>query len=122
MILDASALLAILQREPEAAAFAQAIEAASACRVSAATLVEASIVMESSHGPHPATLEVELTPAGVIVGRKGEGLELKLVLESRFAEAARVVYSTELVDDRRRRNRWCRPRRRQRRSGCTGGT
>lgn len=51
MILDTSALLAILQREPEAVAFAQAIEAASVCRVSAATLVEASIVMAGRRGP-----------------------------------------------------------------------
>ena len=50
MILDTSALLAILQDEPERRAFNEAIEAAERRAVSAATLVETSIVIESRYG------------------------------------------------------------------------
>lgn len=46
MILDTSALLAILLLEPEAAAFAEAIEAASVVRLSVAGYVEASITID----------------------------------------------------------------------------
>lgn len=47
MILDTSAILAILFNEPEAAAFAEGIAAADSCRVSAVTYVEAAVVVES---------------------------------------------------------------------------
>lgn len=50
MIVDTSALLAILQDEPERRAFADAIEGAASCRISAANLVEVSIVVEARHG------------------------------------------------------------------------
>jgi ribonuclease VapC len=50
MVIDTSALVAILQDEPERRAFNEAIEAAPSCRISAATLVEASIVFEARHG------------------------------------------------------------------------
>jgi ribonuclease VapC len=46
MILDTSALLAILLREPDAARFASAIEAASVVRMSAANYVEAAIYVD----------------------------------------------------------------------------
>lgn len=50
MVLDTSALLAALQEEPERRAFNVAIEAAGACRLSAASLVEASIVNDARYG------------------------------------------------------------------------
>lgn len=54
MVIDSSAILAILLREPEAAAFAQAIELASVRLISAATLLEAAMVLESRKGAEGA--------------------------------------------------------------------
>ena len=54
MIIDTSAILAILLREPEAERFERAISAASSRRISAATLLEATIVLESRFGPAAA--------------------------------------------------------------------
>jgi len=51
MILDTSALLAILRDEPEAAAYAQAIEAAAKRRMSAGTLLETAILIDASGDP-----------------------------------------------------------------------
>ena len=50
MVVDTSALLAILQDEPERHAIADAIERAEARRVSAANFVEASVVLDARHG------------------------------------------------------------------------
>jgi ribonuclease VapC len=50
MVLDTSALLAILQDEPERRAFNEAIEAADTRAMSIANFVEASIVIESRYG------------------------------------------------------------------------
>ena len=50
MVIDPSAVLAILQNEPERAAFNAAIAAAEQRRLSAASLVELSIVMEARFG------------------------------------------------------------------------
>lgn len=50
MVLDTSALLAILQDEPERRRFNEAIEMADSRRISAATFVEASIVIDSRYG------------------------------------------------------------------------
>ncbi len=50
MVIDTSALLAILQDEPERRAFNQAIEAADSRSISTATFVETSIVIESRYG------------------------------------------------------------------------
>ncbi|MFU8857289.1 MAG: type II toxin-antitoxin system VapC family toxin [Deferrisomatales bacterium] len=50
MVLDTSALLAILQDEPERRVFNEAIESADAVRMSVASLVEASIVIEVRYG------------------------------------------------------------------------
>jgi ribonuclease VapC len=50
MVLDTSALLAILLDEPERRAFNEAIEAAGTRAMSVATLVEISIVLESRSG------------------------------------------------------------------------
>lgn len=50
MVIDTSALLAILQNEPERRAFNLAIEAADSRLISAATFVEVSIVIYSRYG------------------------------------------------------------------------
>ena len=50
MIIDTSAILSILLREPDAERFARAITAASSRRISAATLLETTIVLESRSG------------------------------------------------------------------------
>ncbi len=50
MVIDTSAILAILQREPERRQFVEAIEAADSTRMSVATFVECSIVIESRYG------------------------------------------------------------------------
>ncbi|MGH8676014.1 MAG: type II toxin-antitoxin system VapC family toxin [Burkholderiales bacterium] len=47
MIIDTSAIIAILFNERDAKTYAQAITKADSCRVSAATFVEASIVVEA---------------------------------------------------------------------------
>jgi ribonuclease VapC len=50
MVVDTSALLAILQNEPERRSFNEALESADARLISAATLVETSILVESRYG------------------------------------------------------------------------
>lgn len=50
MVIDSSAVLAILQNEPERRAFNEAIAAAEQCFLSSASLVELSIVMEARFG------------------------------------------------------------------------
>ena len=51
MIIDSSALIAILRNEPDAMLFADAIEDAPARRISAASYVEAAAVIDSSRNP-----------------------------------------------------------------------
>lgn len=51
MIIDSSALIAILRDEPEAAACARAIEAASDRRISADNFLETAIVTDGSRDP-----------------------------------------------------------------------
>jgi ribonuclease VapC len=51
MIVDSSALIAILRNEPEAAAFAEAIESEQFRRISAANYLEAAIVVDGSRDP-----------------------------------------------------------------------
>lgn len=70
MILDTSAIIAILWDEPERSAFNDAISRAGTRQMSAATFVEASIVIEASRGYEGlrdfdlfiAAAGVELTP------------------------------------------------------------
>ena len=50
MVIDTSALLAILQDEPERRAFNEAIESAATRRLSVASFVEVSMVIESRYG------------------------------------------------------------------------
>lgn len=51
MIVDSSALVSILRQEPDARDFAEALERASSVRVSAATLLETSLVIGSRRQP-----------------------------------------------------------------------
>lgn len=51
MILDSSAVVAILRAEPEALAMAQAVDRAEECAISAVSYVEAAIVIDSSRDP-----------------------------------------------------------------------
>lgn len=51
MIVDASALIAILRGEPDARVFATALESASVRRISAASYLEAAIVTDGSRDP-----------------------------------------------------------------------
>ena len=50
MVIDTSALVAILQDEPERRAFNEAIEESGHCVISVATFVEVSIVIEARYG------------------------------------------------------------------------
>ncbi len=50
MVIDPSALIAILSDEPERRAFTEAIERANTRLLSAASFVETSIVIENKHG------------------------------------------------------------------------
>ena len=53
VIVDSSAVIAILRAEPEAEAFAQAIDAAPRCLMSAANFLEAAIVVDRSRTAIP---------------------------------------------------------------------
>ena len=66
MVIDTSAILAILLDEPARRAFNEAIEAAESRVLSAATFVEVSMVIESRHGAEGLRdLDVFLEKAGV---------------------------------------------------------
>ena len=73
MIVDSSAVLAILFSEPDARRHAGAIMAASPCRMSVANVLEASIVVERRGGDSTAheldtllkSAEIELVPVTV---------------------------------------------------------
>jgi ribonuclease VapC len=56
IVVDTSALIAILDREPDAALYAEAIAEADAPLVSAATLLELHIVMLNRHGARAGQL------------------------------------------------------------------
>ncbi len=51
MIIDTSAIIAILRDEPDAIIYARAIEAATSRRVSAVNFVEAAVVIDGSRDP-----------------------------------------------------------------------
>ncbi|MFZ0600631.1 MAG: type II toxin-antitoxin system VapC family toxin [Roseiarcus sp.] len=68
MILDTSALAAILYGEPEARDFVERIRAADICRISVANHVELAMVVESQLGPNGARqADAFLRRAGVVV-------------------------------------------------------
>lgn len=71
MIIDSSAVVAILNGEPDASAFAKAIQDASERRMSAATYVELAAVVERTRDPvasrllddFPARMRIEIMPS-----------------------------------------------------------
>lgn len=66
MVIDTSALMAILQDEPERSDFIRAIERAESRVMSSATLVESSILLETRYGPAGVRdLDLFLARAGV---------------------------------------------------------
>jgi ribonuclease VapC len=66
MVIDTSAVVAILTREPESRAFIESIEAADSRSMSTATFVEASIVIEARYGADGVRdLDLFLDRAGV---------------------------------------------------------
>ena len=68
MIVDTSALVAVLRGEPDADAYLVALDAARAPRMSAATFVEACIVVDANRDPVLSRrLDDLLRVAGVIV-------------------------------------------------------
>ena len=68
MIVDTSALVAILYGEPEARGFVERIRAADVCRISVANHVELSMVVESQLGPNGTRqADAFLRRAGVVV-------------------------------------------------------
>jgi len=83
VIVHASALIAILRAEPEATACAEAIAAASRCRISAANFVEAAIVIDASRDPVASRRFDDLV--------KEAGLVIEAVTEA-HARIARDAY------------------------------
>jgi len=79
MIVDSSAVIAILRGEPEAQAFADEMEAADSLRISAGTLFEASIVADGFRNPKLSARFDE------IVGQP------KIVVEPVTAEQAKIA-------------------------------
>jgi ribonuclease VapC len=68
MVVDTSALLAVLQDEPERRSFNEAIEAADSAALSVASFVEASIVIEARHGADGLrALDRFVERAGIVV-------------------------------------------------------
>ena len=66
MIVDSSALLAVLNREPDAERYQAAILAAVPCRMSVASILETSIVVESRGGAEAgAELAAYVERAGI---------------------------------------------------------
>ena len=68
MILDTSAIVAILYREPEAAAYVRLIHDADICRISVASYVELSMVIENQLGSEGMRqAEAFFRRAGIVV-------------------------------------------------------
>jgi ribonuclease VapC len=68
MIVDTSALIAIVKAEPEAGAFAAAMEAAEVLRISAGTYFEAAIVTDGYRSPKlSARLDEILAHAKMVI-------------------------------------------------------
>ena len=68
MIIDTSAFLAILQDEPDRRSFTEAIAAAAVRRTSAATFLEASMVLEARYGADGVQrLDMLIESAGIQV-------------------------------------------------------
>lgn len=84
MVIDSSAVLAILQNEPERRGFNEAIATAETRLLSAASLVELSIVLEARFGPDgPGDLDLFLSTAQIEI----------VALDRDQAELARSAFS-----------------------------
>jgi ribonuclease VapC len=79
MIIDSSALLAIVRREPEAQWFVEAIRSVPAPRMSAANYLEASIVIDGARNPVASRRFDEVVE------------ELSIVIEPVTPEQARIA-------------------------------
>ncbi len=86
MILDTSALIAVLYGEPERAHFAQLIHDAESCRVSVVSFVELSMVVESQLGSD-AERQVD-----TLFRRAGIAIEPVTVEHGRLARQAFLDY------------------------------
>lgn len=88
MVIDTSALVAILAGEPERRAFIEKIEAADTRLLSAASFVEASIVIEARYGPEgQRLLDLFLERAGIeIAGVDGEQAREARLAFSRYGK------------------------------------
>jgi ribonuclease VapC len=88
MVIDSSAVLAILQNESERHAFNQAIASAEQCSLSSASLVELSIVMEARFGADgQGNLDLFLNTALIeIISLDREQAELAREAFSRFGK------------------------------------
>ena len=89
MVIDSSALLAILQDEPERRAMIEAIEGADRRCLSVVNLVEASIVIETRRGPAAARLLDALVERA---GMEVIGVDLEQGALARSAFARYVLY------------------------------
>lgn len=88
IVVDTSALIAILDREPDAALYAEAIAEADAPLISAATLLELHIVMLNRHGARAAQIVDRLIQdAGIqIENFTAQHLELARAAYSRYGK------------------------------------
>jgi ribonuclease VapC len=86
MVIDSSALIAILAEEPEGESFIEAIEGADSRLISTATFVETSMVIESRFGAEGLReLDLFLTRAGIeLVSLDGEQAHTARRAWSRF--------------------------------------
>jgi ribonuclease VapC len=95
MVIDSSALLAILQDEPERRALVEVIESADRRCLSVVNLVEASIVLETRRGPDAARLlDTLVDRAGIEV--VGVDLEQGALARRAFARYGKGRHSAGL--------------------------
>ncbi len=105
MILDSSALIAVLRGEPEAASFIEIIDRAPRCQISAVNYVETAAIIDSTHDPVASRrfddflrhAEIEIQPVTRVQARiareayrdfgKGSGHPARLNLGDCFAYA-----------------------------------
>lgn len=82
MVVDSSALLAILLQEPDARAHAEAIEAVEQPIVSAASVIEAGIVLIGREGPGARDALDDLLIAGGFVVVPVDGEQARIALDA----------------------------------------
>jgi len=86
IVVDSSALIAILENEQDAVTYAEALAEADAALISAATLLETAIVMINRHGERSARILDEL------VQEAGLEVESVTVHQINLAREAYVAY------------------------------